>query len=140
MVVGEQHPDHRSTPGNRALTAAPPADAGPACKVPPSSLIMSLLNVPIAFDDGGAGIPRPLAYLATLLGVLGIAGAVALFANVSWAPAAVVAVGVLNLIGAVVALVRGGEGGVIGLVLSLIIVGLGVATMRSPGRRAPQTA
>jgi hypothetical protein len=27
---------------------------------------------------------------------------------------------------------------VIGLVLSLIIVGLGVTTMRSPGRRTPQ--
>jgi len=105
-----------------------------------ATLIMSLLNVPIAFDDGGAGIPKPLAYLVTLLGALGIGVAVALPAKVSWAPPAVVAVGALNLIGAVAALVMGSEGGVIGLVLSVIIVGLGVATMRLPGRRAPQAA
>ena len=103
-----------------------------------ATAIMSLLNLPIAFDDGGAGIPRPLAYLVTLIGVAGIAAAVALLVNISWAPAAVVAVGALNLIGAVAALVTGREGGVIGLVLSLIIVGLGVTTMRSPGRRTPQ--
>ena len=105
-----------------------------------ATVIMSLFNLPIAFDDGGTDLPRPVAYLVTLLGVLGIGVAVALLAKVSWAPPAVVAVGTLNLIGAVAALVMGSEGAVIGLVLSVLIVGLGVATMRSPGHRTPQAA
>ncbi len=105
-----------------------------------ATVIMSLLNLPIAFDDGGQGIPRPLAYLITLLGVLGIGAAAALLTRVSWGPLAVVAIGVVNLIGAVVALVAGSQGALIGLVLSLVITGLGVASMRLQSRRVPRAA
>jgi hypothetical protein len=38
----------------------------------PPTALMSLMNLPSAFDDGGAGIPTPLAWgPSTLLGVAG---------------------------------------------------------------------
>jgi hypothetical protein len=104
-----------------------------------ATVIMSLMNLPIALDDGGAGIATPVRYLVSLLGVLGLAAAVALLAKVSWAPMAVVAIGVVNLIGAVVAVATGVEGGLIGLIVSAVMTGLGVAVLLR-GRRTPQVA
>lgn len=102
-----------------------------------ATLLMGLFNLPVAFDSA-QDIPRALGILITLLGVVGIGAAVALLAKVSWGPLAVVAVGVVNLIGAVYALATGLEGGVIGLVLNLVIVGLGGALLRLQAARASQ--
>ncbi|GGM90410.1 hypothetical protein ACFFX1_21780 [Dactylosporangium sucinum] len=103
-----------------------------------ATIVMSLLNLPIAFDDGGAGITAPLAWLISLLGVAGIVAAVALLRSVAWATPAVITVGALNLIGAVVALVRSSDGAIIGLVLSAIGTGLAIAyAMRRPTAATP---
>jgi hypothetical protein len=101
-----------------------------------ATIIMSLMNLPFALDDGGAGLATPVRYLISLLGLLGLAAAVALLAKVSWGAPAVVAVGVVNLIGAVVAVATGMEGGLIGLTISLIATALGVATLLQSRRTA----
>ena len=95
-----------------------------------ATVLMSLLNLPFAFDDGGAGIPQPVAWLVTILGVAGIIAAVALLRNARWAGWAVTAVGAVNLAGAVLALVRDQEGAIIGLVLSGAITLLGAMCVR----------
>ncbi|WP_327010182.1 hypothetical protein OHA72_24820 [Dactylosporangium sp. NBC_01737] len=102
-------------------------------------VVISLMNLPFAFDDGGAGLAMPVRVLISLLGVLGIAAAVALLARAAWGAPAVVAVGVVNLIGAVVGVATGMEGGLIGLAVSLVATGLGAATLLQ-GRRTPQAA
>ncbi|MGI5240906.1 hypothetical protein [Dactylosporangium sp. CA-139066] len=102
------------------------------------TIVMSLLNLPIAFDDGGAGIPAPLAWLVSMLGVAGIVAAVALLRSAALAVPAVITVGALNLVGAVVELVRKSDGAIIGLVLSVVGTALAVAyAMRKPPTAAP---
>ncbi|MER7001993.1 DUF5336 domain-containing protein [Dactylosporangium sp. NPDC000555] len=102
------------------------------------TIVMSLLNLPIAFDDGGAGIPAPLAWIISLLGVAGIVAAVALLRSAAWATPAVITVGAVNLIGAVVELVRNSDGAIIGLVLSAVATALAIAyAMRRNTTAAP---
>jgi hypothetical protein len=103
-----------------------------------ATALMSLMNLPIAFDDGGAGIPRPLAWAVTLLGVAGLVVAVALARGVSWAAPAAVAVGALNLAGAVAALVQKSDGAVIGLVVSTTMTALAIAVVRAASTRRAQ--
>jgi hypothetical protein len=95
-----------------------------------ATILMSLLNLPFAFDDGGQRLPAALAWLITLLGVAGLVAAVALLRRAAWATPAVIAVGLLNLAGGIVALVQGQEGAVIGTTLSLIITVLALAYAR----------
>jgi hypothetical protein len=103
-----------------------------------ATALMSLMNLPIAFDDGGAGIPRPLAWAITLLGVAGLVVAVALARRVSWAAPAAVAVGALNLAGAVAALVQKSDGAMIGLIVSTTMTVLAVVVaLTGSMRRAP---
>jgi hypothetical protein len=105
-----------------------------------ATALMSLMNLPIAFDDGGAGIPRPLAWAVTLLGVAGLVVAVALARGMSWAAPAAVAVGLANIAGAVAALVQRSDGAVIGLVVSATMTVLAIAMARAASmRRAPVT-
>ncbi|MEV4510539.1 hypothetical protein AB0K00_16410 [Dactylosporangium sp. NPDC049525] len=104
-----------------------------------ATVVISLMNLPFAFDDGGADLALPVRYLISLLGVLGIVAAVALLAKASWGAPAVAAVAVVNLIGAVVSVAVGMEGGLIGLTVSLVATVLGVATLLQ-GRRTPQAA
>jgi hypothetical protein len=56
-----------------------------------------------------------IAWLFSLLGLLGIVAAIALLRSAVWAAPAAVVVGVVNLIGAVVALVQNWDGAIIGL-------------------------
>jgi hypothetical protein len=91
--------------------------------------LMSLMNLPIAFDHGG--LPAPVAWLATLVGVAGLGAAVALLRGVAWAPWAVLAVGLVNLGGAALAAALDNEGAAIGGVISLVIVVLGAACLRA---------
>ena len=103
-----------------------------------ATALMSLMNLPIAFNDGGAGIRRPLAWAITLLGVAGLVVAVALARGTSWAAPAAVAVGLANVAGAVAALVQRSEGAVIGLVVSATMTVLALAVARTASiRRAP---
>ncbi|MFJ2305569.1 hypothetical protein [Streptomyces sp. NPDC087787] len=97
------------------------------CSAAVATLAMSLLNLPIALDDGGNGIPAPAAWLISLLGVVGVVTAIALLRSAAWAAPAVLTVGALNLVGAVVALVRSWDGALIGLVLSAAGTGLALA-------------
>lgn len=98
-----------------------------------ATALMSLMNLPFAFADD-PGVPDPVAWLVTLLGVAGLIAAAALVRNAPWGAAAVTAIGALNLAGAVVALAQDQEGAVIGLVLSALITVLGAACLR---RRRP---
>jgi hypothetical protein len=97
---------------------------------------MSLMNLPFAIDDGGAGTPAPLAWLITLLGVAGLVAAIALLRGAGWAPWVVTAIGVVNLIGAGIALAQDRQGAFIGLVLSALITALGAACIRAGAGRA----
>ena|SRR5689334_11736206 len=101
-----------------------------------ATIVMSLLNLPVALPDNHAGIPTALAWLFSLLGVLGIVAAIALLRSAAWATPAVVAVGVVNLIGAVAGLVQHWDGAIIGLVLSAVETALAVtyALGRRPAR------
>ena len=87
--------------------------------------LMSLMNVPIGFDDGGANLAPPVAWAFSVLGVVGLVAAVGLLLRAHWARPAVLCVGAVNLAGAIVAIVSGWDGGVIGLVLSALILVLG---------------
>ena len=98
-------------------------------------VLMSLMNLPFAFDDG-AGIPKAVAWLVTLVGVAGIVAAVALLRNARWGGWAVTAIGAVNLAGAVVALVRDQDGAIVGLVLSAVITVLGAMCVRD--ERSPR--
>ena len=100
-----------------------------------SLAIISLLNVPIGFLHGD--IPVGLARMITALGLLGPATAFAIVREFPWSLAAAEAIATANLVGAVVALVTGEEGAVIGFALSLTAVAGATALLL--GRR-PTTA
>jgi hypothetical protein len=103
-----------------------------------ATALMSLMNLPIAVDDGGTGIPAPLAWAVTLLGVAGLVVAVALARDVSWAGPAAIAVGLANVAGAVAALVQQSDGAVIGLAVSTTMTVLAVLVARTRSvRRVP---
>ena len=93
-----------------------------------ATVLMSLLNLPFAFQDG---VNPVVGWLVTLLGVAGIVVAVALLRRAPWAPSAVTAIGIVNLAGAVLALVRNQDGAVVGLVVSAAIMVLTLAYVRA---------
>jgi hypothetical protein len=98
-----------------------------------ATALMSLMDLPVAFSDG-TGVPTSIAWLATVVGVVGLVAAAGLAWRQPWGRPAVLAIGVLNLAGAIAALAAGWEGGAIGLVVSLLIVGFG--WFAEPSRRA----
>ena len=104
-----------------------------------ATILMALMNLPFALDDGGLGLPKVLAWLISLLGILGITAAVGLIAGTSWGTPAAIAVGVVNLIGAVIALVASSDGAIIGLTVSAIGTALSFAYARVKATRVPQT-
>lgn len=91
------------------------------------TIIMSLLNLPAGLDPTAAGLPTAAAWLVSLLGVLGIVAAIGLLRSAAWGVPVVIAVGALNLVGAIVALINNSSGAVIGLVLSIAGTALTVA-------------
>jgi len=100
------------------------------------TILMSLMNLPFAFDAGNSNPLPALAWAISLLGVLGIVAAIGLLRRASWGRPAVLVIGAINLVGAVVALVVGSEGAVIGLVVSSLIVVLGLLSGGARGNRA----
>ena len=103
-----------------------------------ATILMSLMNLPFVVDDGGAGLPAVVNWLVSLLGVVGIVSAIGLLRHAGWGRPAVLAVGAVNLIGAVVALIAGLDGAIIGLVIGAVIVVLGLLTRA--GDQAPVAA
>ena len=101
------------------------------------TVLMSLMSLPIAFDAAEQKIPVPIAWAITVLGVLGIVAAIGLVVRASWGRPAVLAVGAVNAVGAVIALVTGAEGAVIGLVVSALILVLGFLTSDTDATRQP---
>jgi len=95
------------------------------------TILMSLMNLPFAVDDGGSNFPQALNWSITLLGVLGIVAAIGLLRRAAWARPAVLAIGAVNLAGAIAGLIFGLEGAIIGLVVSSLIVVLGLLTPAS---------
>lgn len=95
-----------------------------------ATALISLMNLPFAFDDD-AGVAKPVAWMVTLLGVVGLVAAAALLRRVAWAAGAVTLVGAVNLAAAAVALAQNRQGAVIGLVVSVAVTALGVACLRT---------
>ena len=92
------------------------------------TLLMALMNVGAALPAEETDTPVGVNVACAVVGLAGLIAGIALLRRVGWAVAAVVAVGVLNLIGAVVALIAGWEGAPVGLVLSvaaLVLIGVG---------------
>lgn len=94
------------------------------------TVLMSLMNLPAAFDTDLA-MPAAMRWAATVIGVLGLVAAVGLVRRAPWGRPAVLAIGGLNLAGAVVALVNDWEGAAIGLAVSLLTVVLGYLADRT---------
>ena len=88
-----------------------------------ATALMSLLNLPAGFDNG-LDMPTWLAWVGTVLGAAGLVAAFGLARRLPWGRPAVLAVGAVNLAGAIAALAGAWAGGAIGLVLSLAILGL----------------
>ena len=86
------------------------------------TVLLSLMNLPFAFDDGGTDLAAPLAWAVTITGALGLVAATGLLLRASWGRPAVLGFGVLNLAGAVAALAAGSEGAATGLVVSALVV------------------
>jgi peptidoglycan/LPS O-acetylase OafA/YrhL len=90
-----------------------------------ATALISLMNVPIAFGGSDDDIATPFAVVISLVGLAGLVAAFGLARRLPWGRPAVLAIGVLNLAGAVVALANSWEGAAIGLVVSLLVVALG---------------
>ena len=89
------------------------------------TILMSLMNLPFAFDDGGADLAAPPRWAITVLGVVGIVAAVGLLRRAAWGRPALLTVGAVNLVGAVIAVATQMQGAFIGLTVSALIVVLG---------------
>lgn len=105
-----------------------------------ATILMSLMNLPFAFGHSGGAVSTAIAWLVTLLGVVGLVVAVGLIRRTVWGGPATLAVGVANLIGAVVAMVQGREGALVGLVVSLVAAGLATAVVRRSAAQETRTA
>ncbi len=93
-------------------------------------VLLSLMNLPAPF-----AADAPAAWWSvTALGITGLAVAVALVRRLEWAAMATLIVGALNVVGALIALAVGAEGGIIGLTISALIVALAVPLIRGHSR------
>ncbi len=99
-------------------------------------VLMSLMNVGVLTSPGS---PMGLVVFGVVVGLLGFAAAFGLVRGASWGRPAGLAVGVVNLVGAVVALVTGLDGGAIGLAVSIVILVLSGLSTSSRGA-APRPA
>jgi hypothetical protein len=104
------------------------------------TVLMSLMNLPIVFEAGSQKIPTAIAWAITVLGVVGIAAAIGLIRRARWGRPAVLAVGALNAVGAVIALINDSEGAVIGLVVSTLILVFGLLTSDTDTSRLPASS
>ena len=87
-----------------------------------ATALMSLMNLPIAFDESADHIPTGFAWVITLVGVAGLVAAYGLARELPWGRPAALAIGVFNLVGAIVALANDWQGAAIGLTVSALAV------------------
>lgn len=92
-----------------------------------ATIIMSLLNLPAGLDPTSADLPVAVAWLVSLLGLLGIVAAIGLIRSAAWATPAAIIIGAINLIGSIIALIDSSSGAVVGLVLGIAGTTLTVA-------------
>ncbi len=85
--------------------------------------LFALMNLGAALGEGGSGAGARV--LGAVLFVAGAVAATGLATGRAWGRAAVVAVGAANILAAVVALIAGTEGAVVGLVVGGLCVVLG---------------
>ena len=105
------------------------------------TVLMSLMNLGAALGSGDDKLSVPVVVAIAVLTVAGFAAAIGLAMHTTWGRPAVLAVGALNLLAAIIALFNGGEGAVIGLVVSALILLLGgLSTDSGLGRRTTGTA
>jgi MYXO-CTERM domain-containing protein len=97
-------------------------------------VVMSLFNLPIGVSPDG--IPAVLAWSITLLGVLGLAAAVALIRRRRGAEVVALAVGAVNVVAALIALAADLESAALGLVISAAIVASTLPLVLARYRRA----
>ena len=99
-----------------------------------ATVLISLMNVPVVLEGDTDKVPTAVAWLALLVGIAGFVAAVGLARRLSWGRPAVLAIGAVNLAGAVVALARSWDGATVGLVVSLLVLGFGwfAETERAP--------
>jgi hypothetical protein len=99
------------------------------------TVAMALANLPFAFDDGDMDLPKAVAVLVSVLGVLGLAAAVGLLRRAPWGAPAVFVVGVINAIGGGIALAAGEGTGAVGVVLGLLAAALACVPARGSSTR-----
>lgn len=95
------------------------------------TLLMALLNVPAGPGSDPDTVPTAVAWAATVVGLAGLVAGIALLRKVHWARPAVIALGAINAVGGVAALIFGWGGGAIGLVLGLAAVALALPEERA---------
>lgn len=84
------------------------------------TIVLSLLNLPAGLTADG--VPGGVAWGLSVFGVAGLVAGIAALRRASWGPIAVLAVGVINLVGSIVALITDEQGAVVGIVISAAIV------------------
>lgn len=101
------------------------------------TVAISLMNLPIGFGSGD--INPGLAWAISGLGVLGLIAAVALAVRKPWGTIAVLGIGLLNLVGAFIAVSTDVDGAVFGVILSAGLVAVALASLVLAGRqRSPE--
>jgi hypothetical protein len=86
------------------------------------TLLMAVLNV--GAGPGSTDTPAAIAWSATVLGLAGLVAGIFLLRGADWARPAVLAIGAVNILGGIVAIVQDYEGGAVGIVLGIAAVGL----------------
>ena len=94
------------------------------------TIVMALANLPVAFDDGDLDLPKVVAVLVSVLGVLGLAAAFGLVRRRPWGAPAVFIIGVVNVIAGAIAIAAGEGSGVVGVVLGLLAAALACVPAR----------
>jgi hypothetical protein len=100
--------------------------------------LISLMDIGIVTDLGHN--PVALEVAAPLLGLLGLAAVYGLLRRRSWGTRATLGAGLVNMAGAVGALVTGADGAIIGLVVSVIALALAGLTYYTESAGRPQTS
>jgi|1186.fasta_scaffold339061_2 hypothetical protein len=96
------------------------------------TIVMAVLNIPAGFTSDSSDMPTAVAWIGTVVGVIGLVTAVAVFRHAAWARSGIIAVGLLNIAGGVAAMAAGWAGGPVGLVLGAGAVGLAFVPARQP--------
>jgi hypothetical protein len=88
--------------------------------------VTALFNLPTALTAGPSQLPTALAWLFTAFGAAGVFVLVAMTRRALWARDAVVAVGTLNVVGGVAAIIAGNMVGLAAVVLGVAAVASGL--------------